>query len=171
MVDRSILLALATLVAAPRAQAAGMAGVIRWHAQGTQIYDCRKSPAGYAWVLRQPDATLTDADGRVQAHHGAGPSWTAADGSSIGGRPITVIPSPRADAIPWLVLQASSHDGHGLFDDVTYVLRTETVGGVAPPTGCDPEHEGAVAAVPYQATYSFLHSADGAGSQPERTDH
>jgi len=158
MVLRNILLALSLLCTGPEALAGEPAGVLRWHAEGTQIYDCRKSSDGVAWILRQPDATLTDADGTMRAHHGAGPSWTAADGSRIVGRAVTTIPAPRADASPWLVLQTDTHDGQGTLDGVTYVLRTDTVGGVAPAGGCDADRQGAVAAVPYQATYSFLRS-------------
>ena len=55
-------------------------------------------------------------------------------------------------------MQTDSHDGTGMLDHVTYVMRTETVGGVAPTGGCDFDHQGAVATVPYQATYSFLDS-------------
>jgi hypothetical protein len=151
----SLLLALAAFVTVP-ALADEPSGVVRWHGKGEQIYDCQKSPTGIAWVLRQPDATLTDAAGRVRGHHGAGPSWTAADGSRVTGHAITTIPAPRAGAIPWLVIQADAHDGPGTLDGVTYVMRTDTVGGVAPAGGCDAGHEGAVATVPYQATYSFL---------------
>ena len=167
MVHWNILLALALATGvAPPARAVEPAGVIRWHGQGEQIYDCRKSATGYAWVLARPDAILSDAGGRVRAHHGAGPRWTAADGSSITGRTITTIPAPRADAIPWLVLQADAPGGQGTLDGVTYVLRTETVGGVAPATGCDRDHEGALARVPYEATYSFLRPTDGAIALP-----
>jgi hypothetical protein len=153
----SLLLAFVVIAtAAVPARADQPDGVVRWHGEGEQIYDCQKSATGTAWVLRQPDATLTDVAGRVEGHHGAGPSWTAADGSRITGHAITTIPAPREGAIPWLVVQADSHDGAGLLDHVTYVMRTETVGGIAPAGGCDLDHEGAVATVPYQATYSFL---------------
>jgi hypothetical protein len=156
MVRYTFLLALSLLGAAPVAAASETTDVLRWHAEGTQIYDCEKSETGAVWTLRQPDATLTDDDGTMRAHHGAGPSWTAADGSRIVGRQITTIPAPRADAIPWLVLQTDAHGGQGTLDGVTYVLRTDTVGGLAPHGGCDLDRQGAVAAVPYQATYSFL---------------
>jgi hypothetical protein len=164
MAHRDILLAIAALVAPSQAQAADSPDVIRWRGDGTQIYSCQKSQDTYAWVLKRPDAVLTDTDGLVRGHHGAGPSWTATDGSGIVGRLITVIPAPRADAIPWLVLQADTHDGPGMLNGVTYVLRTETVGGVAPSSGCDADREGATATIPYRATYSFLRPIDG----PER---
>jgi len=160
MIHRHALLMLAALVGTPQAPSDGMAGVIRLHGEGVQIYDCQKSSAGYAWVLRQPDALLTDADGHIRARQSAGPNWTAADGSEVAGQAIATIPAPRPDAIPWLVLRAVSQDGPNTLDGVTYVLRIETVGGVAPAGGCDHDHDGAVANVPYEATYMFLRPGD-----------
>ena len=171
MVHQGILLPLLLLSAAPGTKTADAAGVIRWHGDGVQIYDCAKAGNGYAWTLRQPDALLTDATGRISGHHGAGPSWTATDGSSVVGHVVTTIPAPRPGAIPWLVLQAAAHDGHGTLDDVTYVLRTETVGGVAPAGGCSQDHAGAVVTVPYQATYSFLHPTEEVPTASAASDH
>ncbi|MEJ1976180.1 MAG: DUF3455 domain-containing protein [Acetobacteraceae bacterium] len=116
--------------------------VIHWRGEGMQIYSCQTLQGGYAWTLERPDATLTDLLGHVRGHHDGGPSWTAADGSRIVGQLVTAIPAPRPNAIPWLVLRAATHEGHGVLDSVTYVLRTETVGGVAPASGCDPLHAG-----------------------------
>jgi hypothetical protein len=159
MVHHHALLMLAALVGTPQTPD-GMAGVMRLHGEGVQSYDCRKSPAGYGWAERQPEALLTDADGHIRAHQGTGPIWTAADGSEVAGQAIATIPAPRRDAIPWLVLRAVSPNGEHILDGVTYVLRTETVGGVAPAEGCDQDHDGAVANVPYEATYTFLRPGD-----------
>jgi len=163
MVYRGTLLALVLLQAAPT-QAARSTDVIRWHGDGVQIYDCAQAGGRYAWTLRQPDAVLTDAGGHVSGHHGAGPSWTATDGSRVVGHVLTTIPAPRPGAIPWLVLQATKHDSCGALAGVSYVLRTETVGGVAPADGCSHDQAGAVVSVPYQANYSFLQPAEGASS-------
>ena len=163
MVYRGTLLALALLQAAPT-QASRATDVIRWHGDGVQIYDCMKAGVGYAWTLRQPDALLTDAGGHVSGHHGAGPSWTATDGSRVVGHVLTTIPAPRPGAIPWLVLQAARHDGCGELAGVSYVLRTETIGGVAPAGGCSHDRAGAVVSVPYQASYLFLQPAEDASS-------
>jgi len=165
MIRCNILLAFFAMSAMQPALAEEPAGVIRWRGQGTQIYDCEQIAAGYSWVLRQPDATLTDSDGRIRGHHGAGPSWTANDGSRVVGRAITTILAPRAGAIPWLVVEINARDGRGALDGVTYVLRTETVGGVPPEAGCDQPHKGAVASVPYEATYSFLRPSGAASRQ------
>ncbi len=40
-------------------------------------------------------------------------------------------------------------------DDVSYIQRLDTVGGLAPSSGCDAAHVGAIARVDYKATYFF----------------
>jgi hypothetical protein len=163
MKTRHIMLLLAATALAPCTEAGCVPTVIRWHGKGVQIYSCGVSHDGYAWKLIRPDATLIDSRGIARGHHGAGPSWTAADGSRIVGIPVTQIPAPQPDAIPWLVLRVETQEGQGVLRGMTYVLRTETVGGM-PPTGCDAVHAGTEIQVPYQAIYTFLHSADLPGS-------
>jgi Protein of unknown function (DUF3455) len=154
-----VILVLTSVVSAPNSGGGGVPAVIRWHAEGVQIYSCGIAHGGYDWRLIRPEATLTDSRGVTQGHHGAGPSWTANDGSRIVGLPVTQIPAPEARAIPWLVLRVETQKGEGVLRGTTYVLRTDTVGGT-PSTGCDAAHAGAEIRVPYQATYSFLHSAN-----------
>ncbi len=142
---------------APRAQAATpVDGVMRWIGTGSQVYACKRDGERFAWTLQRPDALLTDVDGTVQGEHGAGPSWTATDGSKVFGTVVTSVPAPARGAIPWLVLRASQHIGSGLLSGVGYVLRTDTQGGAIPSTGCDAAHEGSEERRPYQATYTFL---------------
>jgi hypothetical protein len=53
-------------------------------------------------------------------------------------------------------LKASSHGGEpGRFSEISYVQRLSTVGGIAPSTGCDADHIGSIAQVPYTAQYVF----------------
>jgi len=146
--------------AAHGAQAATpVGGVVRWTGTGSQIYACKRDGEQFAWVLQRPDATLTDAGGRVQGRHGAGPSWTASDGSQVFGTMVTSVPAPVPGAIPWLVLRASRHAGDGLMSGVGYVLRTDTKGGVIPVGGCDISNEGGEKREPYRALYTFLMEA------------
>jgi hypothetical protein len=63
------------------------------------------------------------------------------------------------NSIAELLLKASSHQGKGIMDDITYIQRLETVGGLAPTEGCDADHVGVIARVPYSATY-FFYRAD-----------
>lgn len=125
-------------------------------AQGVQIYTCKQSDTGVSWVLKAPDATLSDAQGHAVVHHFAGPTWQWNDGSSVVGEPVSVSPSPQPNAIPWIVLHAKSHAGNGMLTNVDYVVRTRTEGGVAPATGCDAAHVGAEVRVPYKASYLFF---------------
>jgi hypothetical protein len=61
--------------------------------------------------------------------------------------------APAADAIPWLLLTARSVGGAGSFAKVTSIQRINTVGGIAPASGCDVHTLGRTARVPYSADY------------------
>ena len=94
-------------------------------------------------------------DGVVGIHFG-GPTWQSNSGSKVVG---TVIEhcTPDPDAIPWLLLEAESTEGPGIFDRVTYIQRVNTVGGNAPTV--PGAFAGQVARVPYTADY-FFYRAD-----------
>jgi hypothetical protein len=135
----------------------GQVPYARFRASGVQIYECAAksdAPGGYAWQFRAPEATLTDAAG-VVVRHGAGPSWSAPDGSRIVGKTSASVPAPGAGAVAWLLLSVSAHEGHGLFDKATSVQRVDTAGGVAPASACGAGDVGQVERVPYTASYVF----------------
>jgi len=119
--------------------------------RGVQIYDC---VAG-TWQFREPAAAIIhERADRVVAIHYRGPTWQSVrDGSQVVGavKARRDAPKPQRD-IPWLLLQATSTSGPGLFGQVQYIQRLDTEGGVAPPGSCTP---GQSASVPYQATYAF----------------
>ena len=124
--------------------------------KGVQIYECAQAEAGFVWRLKAPDAILTDAAGRRVGRHFAGPSWQAEDGSIVTGEVLVASRAAQADAIPWLVLKAKMRSGDGLFSAVAYIVRSATMGGVAPAGGCDAAHGGAETRVDYSATYTFF---------------
>jgi hypothetical protein len=133
-------------------------------ARGVQIYACEATandPAAFVWTFKGPEAELLNARGEVVGTHFGGPTWQANDGSAV-----VAAVAARADAptpkkaIPWLLLEAKSHTGSGAFATVTHIQRLDTVGGVAPKKGCDADHEGEVARVPYKATYAFFYPAE-----------
>lgn len=119
------------------------------HGAGAQIYTCGAS----GWALKAPDAKLSDAGGAPIGTHGAGPTWTANDGSAAVAKKIAEAPAPAPDAIPWLLLQVTSNRGAGTFSDVTYVQRLATAGGKAPADGCDAGAQGTTREVSYTAEY------------------
>lgn len=95
------------------------------------------------------------------------PTWEALDGSRLTGAKAASAPAPDGKSIPWLLLRSTSIVGPGLFGDITWVQRLDTVGGTAPAVGCDAGHVGAEVMVPYRADYFFYH-ASAAGTPPRR---
>jgi hypothetical protein len=134
---------------------AGNKFAFSFHAEGVQIYACTANTSGGAsWVFQAPQADLFGKHGRFAGTHYAGPTWESVDGSSVVGTKLAAA-TVDATAIPWLLLKAASHDGDGRMEKVTYIQRLETTAGLAPATGCDVSHLGAVANVDYTATYAF----------------
>ena len=126
-------------------------------AKGVQIYECRAAKeGGYHWTFVAPEAELLDARGGRIGRHYAGPHWEAADGSRIVGAVKARSDAPAAGAIPWLLLGAKSVGPDGAFSNVTHVQRVNTVGGMAPGSGCSENAAGTAARVPYTADYYFF---------------
>jgi hypothetical protein len=134
---------------------AGAKPIARFHATGAQVYTCVATDGKYGWVIARPDATLRDASGAVVATHGAGPTWTSRDGSSVVGKKLEQAPAPVAGAVPWLLLRATSTSGAGQFGAVTFIQRVDTKGGTPAAGGCDATHAGAETRASYSADYAF----------------
>jgi hypothetical protein len=139
---------------------AGEEVILVGHATGVQIYRCEAgADQKFAWVLKAPDAELTDSDGKKIIHHFAGPTWKHNDGSEVVGKLKTKVDAPKPDAIPWLLLTAASHTGTGVLSRVTSIQRINTEGGVAPGANtCDASANGKEARVAYKADYYFYAS-------------
>lgn len=133
--------------------------VLKARGKGVQIYECASKPDdahAFAWKLKAPEADLFDDAGQKVAHHFAGPTWQASDGSSVFGSVMAKSDAPDAQAVPWLLLTTVAK-GPGLLAHVMHVQRLDTSGGKAPLTGCDAAQAKAKAEtrVPYEATYYF----------------
>ena len=153
-----------TAMAIPLA-CAGSQDALRLQGSGDQVYRCERGDGGFAWRSVEPAALLRDTTGKPVVQHGSGPHWSAEDGSSVYGTVVTSMPAPRADAIPWLVLRASRHEGAGMMADVAYILRTDTQGGLPPTGGCDARNANAEFRSHYSATYAFI-AAPAEGAAP-----
>ena len=126
---------------------------------GYQIHTSKPkdgSTTEFVWGLPPtPQATLYDNSGKKISKHYAGPTWESTDGSKVIGQlPPKSVPAPKAGDIPWLLIEAKSHEGEGVFSKVSYILRVDTVGGIAPTYA--PTRKGQEARVKYRATYIFL---------------
>src|SRR5262249_6160382 len=133
---------------------AGKKGAFHAYAEGVPIYRWD----GMGWTFVAPEATLFADAGHqgVVGTHYAGPTWESASGSKVVG---TVLARATADpnAIDWLLLKAKATDGPGIFDQVTYIQRVNTVGGKAPTAAGN--YVGEEVRVPYTAEY-FFYRAD-----------
>jgi Protein of unknown function (DUF3455) len=137
---------------------AGSVLLFKRHAQGVQIYACVNGQ----WALHAPKAVLTNPHShrRTGIHYGGidrgltpGPWWESLrDGSRIRGGNAVSAPSPNPASIPLLRLQVLEHQGAGVFSQVSYIQRLNTVGGVAPTGACDTSKQ---RRVHYTADYYF----------------
>ena len=127
-------------------------------ASGVQIYECRRKADtdSFEWAFVAPEAELFDARGRQVGVHGAGPHWTAADGSRVTAKLIAKADAPDGAAIPWLLLEAKDAGQPGTFSRVTRIQRINTTGGMAPSKPCLGPLLGRQIGVHYTADYRFF---------------
>ena len=121
------------------------------YAKGVQIYVWN----GTAWVLDSPRASLFAEEnyfGEVGTHY-AGPHWESKSGSKVkAARVLGTGCTPDPSAIAWLLLKKVETSGAGIFANVEYIQRTNTVGGLAP---AEPGSLNEIREVPYTAEYYF----------------
>lgn len=127
---------------------------------GVQVYKCTAqaaaAPVTFKWVFQEPEATLFDVTSKEPVGiHSAGPTWTWNDKSAIVGKLLQSQPSPDANSIPWLLLEAHSTGEQGALSSIKFVRRSDTQAGAAPAGGCDAQHQDNLIRVPYEATYTF----------------
>lgn len=125
---------------------------------GDYLYECRATPGapkGHAWQFKATEATLSDADGKPVGRIGAGPLWTAADGSRFTGVPQARKPVEQDKAVPWLLLGTKDNSGDGVFGRTKSVQRVDTEGGLFPNAPCTRRQAGQIARVPYKAMYYY----------------
>jgi Protein of unknown function (DUF3455) len=133
--------------------APGAVQVLKAHAEGAQVYECKADSSGkLIWTFREPIATLF-ADGKTVGRHYAGPNWEDSDGSAVVGKVVGSAPGTAPNDIPWLKLEVASRRGSGILGDVTTVQRINTQGGKLD-GGCD--NAGSFRSAPYSADYVFL---------------
>ena len=138
--------------------AEGERAAFTWHAVGSQIYECRASDkGGWAWVFVAPEADLFNQKDEKVGTHGAGPNWTALDGSKTLGTVKARADGERPGDIPLLLLTAKSAGMPGKMAAVTSVQRLNTEGGNAPAKGCSAQADvGKRVKEGYTADYVFF---------------
>ena len=139
---------------------AGEEVVLETHAKGVQIYACQVgADQKPGWVLKAPEAELTDATGKTIVRHSAGPTWRHSDGSEVTAKVAAKQDAPKPGAIPWLLLTVTGHKGEGILSHVTSIQRIHTEGGLAPAANpCEAATNGKEARSLYEADYWDLPS-------------
>ena len=144
------------------------------HALGTQNYICLPAASGFAYTLVGPQATLfNEGDHQVMTHFlspnpeeagTARATWQdSVDSSAVWARAIATSSDGAfvaPGAIPWLLLERvgarAGPNGAGKLTPTTFIHRLNTIGGIAPSTGCSVSSDvGRRAFVPYEADYFF----------------
>jgi hypothetical protein len=157
---------------------AGNRAFLLGHASGTQNYICLPSASGFSWTLVGPQATLFNEDDRQVITHFLSPNptegglaratWQHSRDTSTAWARAIAISSDAAfvapGAIPWLLLEvvgtAEGPEGGDRLTASTFLHRVNTVGGMAPATGCAQSTDvGARAFVGYLADYIFYRHA------------
>ena len=131
-------------------QVSDSTGAFRVYAVGVQVYRWN----GVSWGFVEPVATLyadPNYHSKIGTHY-VGPTWESNSGSKVVGTRAGDC-SPVPTAIAWLLLQAVSSEGPGIFDGVTHIQRVNTVGGVAPTA--PGSSIGQLVQVPYTTEYYF----------------
>jgi hypothetical protein len=150
------------------------------HAIGTQNYICLPSGSGFAWTLVGPQATVfNNGSHQVMTHFlspnpdefaAARATWQdSVDSSAVWARAIATSTDPdfvAPGSIAWLRLEAvgsqQGPNGAGKLTPATFIQRLNTVGGIAPSTGCSVSNDvGRRTFVPYEADYVFYRARRG----------
>jgi hypothetical protein len=148
----------APTVPAPLRVPAGQSLIKELHATGVQIYECQPAKGDasqFEWSFKSPEAVLSTKGGKNTVRHYGGPTWEANDGSRVVGELVASSPATKPNSIPWLLLRARSTSGNGLFGNVQFIQRLNTVGGSVPAGGCTRQQAGQQLRAAYTADYLF----------------
>lgn len=135
---------------------AGHRVVLETTATGILNYECRATPAGpFSWTLVSPQANLLDRTGKdVVAYSGPPATWKHVDGSSITGTQIAVASNGDFN-LPMQLARAEPSMGMGALQNVSFIQRIKTKGGVEKTRPCAASNVGEKVTLPYQADYIF----------------
>ena len=137
--------------------------VLETTAVGVLNYECRLNvpTAGMiGWTLVSPKADLLDRTGKtVVSYSGPPATWAHLDGSSVVGSQLSVAPVIGATNLPVQLSKGTPGAGAGLLQNVSYIQRIKTKGGLDFSKPCTQAEIGDKMTLPYQADYIFWKAA------------
>jgi len=115
--------------------------------------------AEHEWVFVGPDAKPQTRSGTIIGKYWGSPAtWESNDGSKVTATQVAVAPAGMGN-IPLQLVKANPANGMEAMQDVTYIQRVATKGGVAPNMACGAANLGGKRIVQYQADYIFWKAA------------
>ena len=131
------------------------------YAKGVQVYRWN----GDSWTFEEPRAALFAEEnffGEIGTHF-RGPNWQSKSGSRVKASAVPgAVCTPDPTAIPWLKLKTDETSGAGIFKNVTFIQRVNTVGGLRPQ---EPGATiGEIKEVEYTAEYYFYRAENPNGN-------
>ena len=137
---------------------------------GHVTYECRAKkdmPSQYEWAFVGPEAKLQTRSGQVVGRYWGPPAtWESNDGSKVTATQVAVAPAGNGN-LPLQLVKAEPATGTGAMQNVTYIQRVATRGGVAPSTPCSASNMGQKQVLPYQADYIFWKKDPKAVARPQ----
>ena len=138
---------------------AGNRVILETTADGVLNYECRANAttAGtLGWVLVGPKAELTDRGGKkVADYFGPPATWRHVDGSSVIGAQLAIAPVVGATNLPVQLVRGTPGASSGMLQNVTYIQRINTKGGLDFTKACTQADIGDKMTQRYQADYVF----------------
>ena len=142
---------------------AGNEVVLETTAVGVLNYECRANvpTAGMiGWTLASPKADLLDRTGKtVVSYSGPPATFAHVDGSSVVGTQLAIAPVIGATNLPMQLSKGAPGSGAGMLQDVSYIQRIKTKGGLDFSKPCTQTEIGDKMTLPYQADYIFWKAA------------
>ncbi len=138
---------------------AGNEVVLETTAVGVLNYECRVNvpTAGViGWTLASPKADLLDRTGKtVVSYSGPPATFAHIDGSSVVGTQLALAPVIGATNLPMQLSKGAPGASAGMLQDVSYIQRIKTKGGLDFNKPCTQAEIGDKMTLPYQADYIF----------------
>ncbi len=125
--------------------------------RGVQIFRCEKRDGALVWAFRQPQADLLDATGKPVGKHGVNFSFEHDDGSRLVSTIAAYDEAPKPTDLRWLLLTTRSF-GKGTLENVGYVQRVNTSGGMPPPR-CEASQLNQLLRVDFTSDFVFYRPA------------
>ena len=136
---------------------AGHQAVLEARASGELQYECqaiKRAPFEYAWLPRDRSIELRDGSNSAIVLSRSGRSWVHRDGSQLAVREFVEVDN-GPHSLPFQRARVEPSMLSGALNNISYIQRINTVGGLPSVRNCSSAELGMRVQVPYEAEYVF----------------